>query len=1649
MKQLWKKRILAGVACALVAVFALVMYTRLGFADEKLTLQTTDTKNTDAVVTRGVVDKISEIEKDKTQPLGTAKNPFVVLELVPYEGYAEFGYLIGGCEPIAMEKLSYFAEMETIIKTAGYGTGGAAPKKYYYFAEEEGYKEAAAAAGVSGLASIPELCYEVTEPMAVYGYYEFVGEGKGAFEQVAVTGTTNSTGATDGIDASTGNTEGTEATESTGTTDSNTSMDNGNTGNTTGDNEEGSTGATTYEMKWVGEGKGNIAWFSQHRLDEATTLPSEIPVITQKLSQLEERITTFREYTADRENKLYVVSKYTYQSNELFLKNSLKIAEDKIADYSIVVKTITPKELNESVSGDSSRDKSNNWVAKADLISIAPTSHVSRLPELWQRFNKLGKSAVESPATDFATQDLSWEATMMIYKKVLSESDYSVLVMDADSYDIDKLPEKVKKDDVTYGYQIDWDGKRVSNSSKSVGCSNNVYKLGIMLRCMNPYLFNNLYLKDFDGIQALVQTKNDTGYFRMQGSNENVDSVDAEKYWNPYIFMPTDEEGKTLTNWEWDNSTRYDVNLAGTESISGHIYTYNDDTSLSSLFLKEKILCPPKNEETTGNKHTKELFDWIATQQGSGIEKATPAQALEYVLRGKANDIAESGFKAAIHILEIQPCKSFSLRERRFYFTIPEFSGTITVEQQTSSEFLGKTEDLNSLYDMIYIGTNADTLNSSMKGDWETGSKEWVYRHTGSKVTTKDSSHESNVKNKLLGNFGDNDSVTTFYYSGNDISKIKEAELVEFAKAGYPVVFGGNFFKDEAEGDKTKAAINTTKIDTASNFYSFANTIATDTTEGYVLYREGKMEADGTLEQFKAALTMKHCSLVLNEATPIRYKDRTYTATDGSKPYASLTDEEIYVNGKDLANVQLDFEFHINDNNADVEELYGAALYIDENADGRYVEDEAQSVLVYDMATGKQMKNTRLKANTTYKLTCKAGEYVGVLPWKLEVYRRDNERIRDMELGMSAIKIYNDLNNDNVVDKKDRTVIQVLQITSSSNKVTLPTDTERSAIEKGNTGSINTVTQNFHKYTKNLEEFDIHFTRCSVAEFENESNGHIADVNNGKYNMLILGFADMYTDISSQKALESIEGAIERGISVLFTHDTTSFVNKSKSAYGSSDFWGYHINKYFREMVGMDRYGVTVQYPLAETGEKALSIEECLENGKDVPYVTGATQGLVDEDGDGIYENIYSVAKSGETTTGKAPSTPKLCSHSSGTWQTKNTTGHRWTCSSRNCSKKMSNVQAHNSDTAVITKAPTTTSEGIVKYYCSVCAYYMREETLPKLTSEAYYIIQGYNNAILYRYSQNSGSNQTTKKVTQTNTGQITEYPYKMEESFAVAETHSQYYQLDMEADDIVVWYCLSDGGSNNWSYGQNPNDVRNNYYIYNRGNITYSGVGHNGDLTESETKLFVNTMVAAYSAAAVLPTISITNEDTVSMGAADAMYVNYDYTEKSATSLALQDFLQDSIDISYKVIENNILANKKMKIKYYLLGKKKEDGKYEFSDEQWVINGGNKADGGYYEEDKNSNRIDPHTLLSMTTMEDGETQGVSGEEIAIKANTEYSFNYMLTKAIGETTESLFQQTHYIPLEIELTLTYGKKQDKKIVVRKPIILYRRAMFMLD
>jgi hypothetical protein len=152
-----------------------------------------------------------------------------------------------------------------------------------------------------------------------------------------------------------------------------------------------------------------------------------------------------------------------------------------------------------------------------------------------------------------------------------------------------------------------------------------------------------------------------------------------------------------------------------------------------------------------------------------------------------------------------------------------------------------------------------------------------------------------------------------------------------------------------------------------------------------------------------------------------------------------------------------------------------------------------------------------------------------------------------------------------------------------------------------------------------------------------------------------------------------------------------------------------------------------------------------------------------------------------------------------------------------------------------------------------------------------------------------------TTYVKLTNNGQITTYPYKLDPVIKVLESHVQNYQLDLEYEeggDVNVWYNLTDmydtdvqkyysGASTRSNYfSARDQDSRNNFYIYNKGNITYTGSGHgatNGVMTDDEVKLFVNTMIAAYRQPESEPTISLDNTDGTDSNGKELIYLDYD----------------------------------------------------------------------------------------------------------------------------------------------------------------------------
>lgn len=151
----------------------------------------------------------------------------------------------------------------------------------------------------------------------------------------------------------------------------------------------------------------------------------------------------------------------------------------------------------------------------------------------------------------------------------------------------------------------------------------------------------------------------------------------------------------------------------------------------------------------------------------------------------------------------------------------------------------------------------------------------------------------------------------------------------------------------------------------------------------------------------------------------------------------------------------------------------------------------------------------------------------------------------------------------------------------------------------------------------------------------------------------------------------------------------------------------------------------------------------------------------------------------------------------------------------------------------------------------------------------------------------------TTDRIQNVNKGKVSSYPFDMSKDesnglVTVTATHMQQYRLDLDhtndpkplvdgkmsniTDDTIVWYNLANT-DDNYLYNFQKGDSANNYYIYTKGNITYTGVGHLSVSLPSEIRLFINTMIASYRPAEGTPYIKVTNSDIRTSGDTTTVY--------------------------------------------------------------------------------------------------------------------------------------------------------------------------------
>lgn len=752
-------------------------------------------------------------------------------------------------------------------------------------------------------------------------------------------------------------------------------------------------------------------------------------------------------------------------------------------------------------------------------------------------------------------------------------------------------------------------------------------------------------------------------------------------------------------------------------------------------------------------------------------------------------------------------------------------SGTeVTVDTMAAAEFVGHIDDIGSKYDMIYIG---DQKNNDDDTDLLTGSGEMRYTHVGAVRSAKDEKYMLNLF-KLIGqldkDYQDNkpnaecfaamdtyreNGAGYFRGSGNDITPQICSELKEFVQSGYPVVFASGLMKQNR-------VIDQEKVDASSYYYEFMS---------YAL------KYDNAFVSSELKDSTDKLNFFSNLAKPVI----KFTSKPPEPPRAN--DSSNVSNRALIQDGQLKYVFSIeNDSDAaPAVTTYDCNLYLDLNFDGNLSEKEDQSAYIQIADSSGQVlsriqdsdgkNHYHLRAGQKYTLTRKLPEsYYKIITWKLEISSNRNSYIHTSENGYAK---------QGRKKGVERQTIKVLQLFLGNND-----DNWDLSLESG---LFQTKLKKLKEDKKINFDFDIKVTTKTVNEINEYKKKHqFHDVLNGSgtddgYDILIIGFADMYSNIdNTYSQVDDILDFIKSGKSVIFSHDTTSYINYNKTVkelkvyinsnhLGPKDYytirnenrnWGFDLNKLLRSAVGMDRYGITLNENIPGTEQK---ISDLLRKGDEL------------NDGNSVsFKDLMKLA-------------------------------------------------------------------GDVAY---------KEGN----RLQSYAQTQGYSNEYLREVA--SGKTFWADKV---NDGAITQYPYVIGDKIKIGETHSQYYQLGLEQDrdingnadgksDVVVWYTLTGGKYNNY-----PKDVRNYYYFYSKGNVIYTGAGHEkvGDC-EEEVNLFINAITAAANVTAVEPKASFVKAWDPNAGVKTTEYYMTDQALWNGDANLVN---KDNLDLYLNIKEYNMVS--------------------------------------------------------------------------------------------------------------------------------------------
>lgn len=908
----------------------------------------------------------------------------------------------------------------------------------------------------------------------------------------------------------------------------------------------------------------------------------------------------------------------------------------------------------------------------------------------------------------------------------------------------------------------------------------------------------------------------------------------------------------------------------------------------------------------------------------------TPAIAIQYILSYMGEDLALS--KGKFVVLEIEPTKQFrfnsGMETKDFALETAEVKaarnefitkclGTDIVEKGmqdyvsftsvTIDQYNTMQTDLIHEYDIVYIGDEftsyfytADNIHTCVFREVQSTTPGEASGIDFAVVQgTVTAFNDTNMYGNVYYNYGDAASETETAiaqrFASRDLTKAKLTELENYLKDRGLIVVdedlmispqaGNTIINPTTSSVKTGAYYDHGRIDNSSNMYELFNFALGRTFEGTQAqgdrYQAGGMDGNGNpVGTYSNFVSMGDLGRVVDREDMLIYLNRErVTLNLISQPtayvYASGTTPSFIQIDNNDGKYYLECEFVIDNSTAVIaeEDVYQIRFYQDMNADGRFTDTEekpdfevsrsADGAVMPQVMGGDGVTQYNLNNGVAYKLRrAIPSDEGGIINWCIKVEKISNRDINCKASGFTAVR------------PREVKYLNILQITPNGEAITTINlesilEEEDSELYRLLTDAV--VAQNYviNVRTVTAEQFrrDTERSYGVLSQTEPDSEAiwqkyfstferKDADIYGAdavakdkdkpmNVNMIILGFGDSEPAFTNSYPINAIKSFLNANKPVLTSNNV---VNVDHMLAGNNRY-----NYNFLSDFGQDRYGFT----------SALYSSFHLNNGSS----SRAEETTIPSD--------YIIPR--ETTSRQA----------------------------------VAYTPGSERGNAYIIPYAFTNTVFAIRYRASEDSYsFINTAPVNNLTVA--------HNPWLPAY---------TSYVERVNEGQISHYPYTITDTgrgALVSESHAQFFQLDLDSDsdmdgnsDIVVWYTLGDSADSAGTvmpetciYSSTPKDGINNYYIYNYGNVTFTGFGRSSETRckTEEKKLFVNTLIAAYEAGLVNPTVSYYEGPDSNSSMLESIAVPYDVnvTGNNAIDSSIQ-MNQNGTDYLYKFVNPNV----------------------------------------------------------------------------------------------------------------------------------------------